>query len=95
MIIVDTPPVMLVTDAMLVCRHSDQAVMVVEYNRHSIEAIREGLNLFTKGVVNVFINRLLLISMFIVKWMDMAISMANINSPSIGLGKGLRNERKN
>jgi tyrosine-protein kinase Etk/Wzc len=49
-IIVDTPPVMLVTDAMLVCRHSDQAVMVVEYNRHSIEAIREGLNLFTKGV---------------------------------------------
>jgi|BioPla2DNA2_1021312.scaffolds.fasta_scaffold00294_14 tyrosine-protein kinase Etk/Wzc len=49
-IIIDTPPIMLVTDAMLVCRHADQAVMVIEYNRHSIEAIREGLNLFTKGV---------------------------------------------
>lgn len=48
-IIIDTPPVMLVTDAMLVCRHADQTVMVVEYNRHSIEAIREGLNLLTKG----------------------------------------------
>lgn len=48
-IIVDTPPVMLVTDAMLVCRHSDQAILVVEYNRHSIDAIREGLALFTKG----------------------------------------------
>ncbi len=48
-IIVDTPPVMLVTDAMLVCRHADQAVMVVEYDRHSIGAIQEGLNLFTKG----------------------------------------------
>lgn len=48
-IIIDTPPVMLVTDAMLVCRHADQAVMVVEYNRHSIEAIREGINMLTKG----------------------------------------------
>lgn len=48
-IIVDTPPVMLVTDAMLVCRHADQAVMVVEYDKHSIDAIREGLELFTKG----------------------------------------------
>lgn len=48
-IIVDTPPVMLVTDAMLVCRHSDQGVLVVEYDKHSIDAIREGLELFTKG----------------------------------------------
>ncbi|MDR1760664.1 MAG: polysaccharide biosynthesis tyrosine autokinase [Fibrobacter sp.] len=48
-IIVDTPPVMLVTDAMLVCRHADQAVMVVEYDRHSIGAIQEGFDLFTKG----------------------------------------------
>lgn len=48
-IIVDTPPVMLVTDAMLVCRHADQGVLVVEYDRHSIDAIREGLELFTKG----------------------------------------------
>ncbi|MFA6835247.1 MAG: polysaccharide biosynthesis tyrosine autokinase [Fibrobacteraceae bacterium] len=48
-IIVDTPPIMLVTDAMLACRSADAAVMVVEYNRHSMDAIREGLELFTKG----------------------------------------------
>ncbi len=69
-IIIDTPPVMLVTDAMLVCRYSDQAVMVVEYNRHSIEAIRR-LNLFTKGVGEQVRQSLSLINTFLVKWMDM------------------------
>lgn len=65
-IIVDTPPVMLVTDAMYACRYSDQAIMVVEYNRHAIDAIREGLELFTKGapetlhksiVINKYVHR--------------------------------------
>lgn len=65
-IIVDTPPVMLVTDAMYACRYADQAIMVVEYDRHSIDAIREGLELFTKGapeslsksfVINKYVHR--------------------------------------
>lgn len=65
-VIVDTPPVMLVTDAMYACRYSDQAIMVVEYDRHSIDAIREALELFTKGapetlhqsiVINKYVHR--------------------------------------
>lgn len=65
-IIVDTPPVMLVTDAMYVCRYADQAILVVEYDRHAIDAIREGLELFTKGapetlhqsiVINKYVHR--------------------------------------
>lgn len=65
-VIVDTPPVMLVTDAMYACRYSDQAIMVVEYDRHAIDAIREGLDLFTKGapeslhksiVINKYVHR--------------------------------------
>ncbi len=65
-VIVDTPPVMLVTDAMLVCRHADQGVMVVEYDKHALDAIREGMELFTKGapeslhksiVINKYVHR--------------------------------------
>ena len=65
-ILVDTPPVMLVTDAMYVCRHTDQAIMVVEYNRHALDAIKEAVELFTKGakdslhtsiVINKYVHR--------------------------------------
>ena len=49
LIIIDTPPIMLVTDAALACRVASQIVMVIEYNRHSIDAIKEGMNQLLKG----------------------------------------------
>lgn len=49
LIIVDTPPIMLVTDAALACRLASQIVMVIEYNRHSIEAIQDGMAQILKG----------------------------------------------
>ena len=49
LIIIDTPPIMLVTDAALACRHASQVVMVIEYNKHSLEAIQEGMKQLLKG----------------------------------------------
>ena len=49
LIIVDTPPIMLVTDAALACRMASQIVMVLEYNKHSIDAIRDGMKQVLKG----------------------------------------------
>ena len=49
LIIIDTPPIMLVTDAALACRVTSQIVMVIEYNRHSIEAIKDGMKQLLKG----------------------------------------------
>jgi tyrosine-protein kinase Etk/Wzc len=49
LIIVDTPPIMLVTDAALACRVAAQIVMVIEYNKHSIEAIQDGMGQILKG----------------------------------------------
>ncbi|MCQ2061996.1 MAG: polysaccharide biosynthesis tyrosine autokinase [Fibrobacter sp.] len=49
MIIVDTPPIMLVTDAALACRVASQIVMVIEYNKHSIDAIKDGMAQLLKG----------------------------------------------
>lgn len=52
LIIIDTPPIMLVTDAALACREASQLVMVIEYNKHSIEAIQDGMNQLLKGNAN-------------------------------------------
>lgn len=49
LIIVDTPPIMLVTDAALACRVASQIVMVIEYNKHSIDAIKDGMKQLLKG----------------------------------------------
>ena len=49
LVIVDTPPIMLVTDAALACRVAAQIVMVIEYNKHSIEAIKDGMSQILKG----------------------------------------------
>ena len=49
LIIIDTPPIMLVTDAALACRIASQVVMVIEYNKHSIEAIQDGMKQLLKG----------------------------------------------
>ena len=49
LIIVDTPPIMLVTDAALACRVASQIVMVIEYNKHGIDAIKDGMNQLLKG----------------------------------------------
>jgi len=49
MIIIDTPPIMLVTDATLACRYASQLVMVIEYNKHSIDAIKDGMAQLLKG----------------------------------------------
>ena len=49
LIIVDTPPIMLVTDAALACRVASQIVMVIEYNKHSIDAIKDGMMQLLKG----------------------------------------------
>lgn len=49
LIIIDTPPIMLVTDAALACRVAAQIVMVIEYNRHSIDAIKDGMAQLLKG----------------------------------------------
>ena len=49
MIIIDTPPIMLVTDAALACRLVSQIVMVIEYNKHSIDAIKDGMSQLLKG----------------------------------------------
>ena len=49
LVIVDTPPIMLVTDAALACRVAAQIVMVIEYNKHSIEAIKDGIAQILKG----------------------------------------------
>lgn len=53
LIIIDTPPIMLVTDAALACRVVSQIVMVIEYNRHSIDAIKDGMKQLLKGNNNV------------------------------------------
>ena len=52
LVIIDTPPIMLVTDAALACRVAAQIVMVIEYNKHSIEAIKEGMAQIQKGNPN-------------------------------------------
>lgn len=52
LVIVDTPPIMLVTDAALACRVASQIVMVIEYNKHSIEAIQDGIGQILKGNPN-------------------------------------------
>lgn len=52
LIIVDTPPIMLVTDAALACRQASQIVMVIEYNKHSIDAILDGMKQLLKGNSN-------------------------------------------
>ena len=52
LIIVDTPPIMLVTDAALACRQASQIVMVIEYNKHGIDAIQDGMNQLLKGNSN-------------------------------------------
>jgi len=49
LIIIDTPPIMLVTDAALACRTASQVVMVLEYNKHSIDAIQDGMKQLLKG----------------------------------------------
>lgn len=49
LIIIDTPPIMLVTDAALACRQASQIVMVIEYNKHSIDAIQDGMAQLLKG----------------------------------------------
>lgn len=49
LVIVDTPPIMLVTDAALACRVAAQVVMVIEYNKHSVEAIKDGMAQILKG----------------------------------------------
>lgn len=49
LIIVDTPPIMLVTDAALACKVASQIVMVIEYNKHSIDAIQDGMKQLLKG----------------------------------------------
>ena len=49
LIIIDTPPIMLVTDAALACRVAAQIVMVIEYNKHSIDAIQDGMKQLLKG----------------------------------------------
>ena len=49
LIIIDTPPIMLVTDAALACRVAAQIVMVIEYNKHSIDAIKDGMSQLLKG----------------------------------------------
>ena len=49
LVIVDTPPIMLVTDAALACRLAAQIVMVIEYNKHSIDAIKDGMSQILKG----------------------------------------------
>lgn len=49
LIIVDTPPIMLVTDAALACRFASQIVMVIEYNKHSIDAVKDGMKQLLKG----------------------------------------------
>jgi tyrosine-protein kinase Etk/Wzc len=45
LIIIDTPPVLLVTDALLVCKQSDFVLMVVRYGAHELESIKEGLQM--------------------------------------------------
>ena len=52
LIIIDTPPIMLVTDAALACRLASQVVMVIEYNKHSIDAIKDGMAQLLKGNSN-------------------------------------------
>lgn len=49
LIVIDTPPIMFVTDAMLIARYMDHGIMVVEYGKHKMEAIKEGMTMFIKG----------------------------------------------
>lgn len=48
-IIVDTPPLSLMVDALFVSRCADLALMVSEYNQGSLDTIRDSLNLLMKG----------------------------------------------
>ncbi len=49
LVVIDTPPIMLVTDAALACHVASQIVMVIEYNKHSIDAIKDGMAQILKG----------------------------------------------
>jgi tyrosine-protein kinase Etk/Wzc len=44
MVIVDTPPLNLVTDAELICPLVDYSLFVLHYGRHSIEEIKETID---------------------------------------------------
>lgn len=48
-VIVDTPPILAVTDAMLVCKHAGTILMVVRYARQSIEDITESVSRLRAG----------------------------------------------
>ncbi|MCC8401285.1 polysaccharide biosynthesis tyrosine autokinase [Paraburkholderia sp. MMS20-SJTN17] len=42
-VIIDTPPILAVTDAMLVCKHAGTILMVVRYGKESLEDISESV----------------------------------------------------
>lgn len=48
-IIIDTPPLAFMTDALFISRVADIALIVSEYNRHSADSIRDGLDLLSKN----------------------------------------------
>ncbi|SIT42821.1 putative tyrosine-protein kinase EpsB [Paraburkholderia ribeironis] len=48
-VIVDTPPILAVTDAMLVCKHAGTILMVVRYARQSLEDISESVGRLRAG----------------------------------------------
>jgi len=52
-IVVDTPPVLSVTDPLVVCKYSDAVVFVVAYNKTKKEAAREGLEQLRNNNANV------------------------------------------
>lgn len=47
-IILDTPPLSLTNDAAVLCGLSDELLLVVECHKHSLDSIRDGLNLLTR-----------------------------------------------
>jgi len=45
LVIIDTPPILFVTDAQIACRYSDFALLLVRYAVHDMESVKEGLAL--------------------------------------------------
>ncbi|MFA6341895.1 MAG: polysaccharide biosynthesis tyrosine autokinase [Fibrobacteraceae bacterium] len=52
LIVIDTPPILLVTDAQLVCKYADFALMIVRYGAHNMEAIKEGMQLIDRSGIH-------------------------------------------
>lgn len=49
LIVIDTPPILMVADAQQVCKYADFVLIIVRYGAHNMESIKEGLQLIERA----------------------------------------------